>query len=148
MAPLARIPRDTARERAEDAARHLAADPRVRAVFVFGSAADPEVAGVRDVDLAVWSEPPLGLDELMRLRADLVTAVGGPFDLISLRRASPVLAREVVEHGVCLYADPPELETEIVVRSRARYWDFKPYLDEQWRLAGERLEERRRGAQG
>jgi hypothetical protein len=68
--------------------------------------------------------------------------------VVSLRGAPVVLAREVVEHGVCLYTDPPELETEIVVRARARYWDFKPFLDEQWRLAGERLEERRRGAPG
>jgi len=40
----------------------------------------------------------------------------------------------------------PELETDFVVRPRARYWDFKPFLEAQWTDAGERLREQRRGA--
>jgi len=42
-----------------------------------------------------------------------------------------------------LHANPPESETEFVVRARARYRDWKPFLDRQWRALGERLEERR-----
>ncbi len=54
---------------------------------------------------------------------------------------------EVVESGRCVYARHADGETEFVTRARARYWDFKPFLEEQWRLTGERLEERRRGSQ-
>ena len=39
-----------------------------------------------------------------------------------------------------------DMETEFVTRARARYWDFRPYRDEQWRLAGERLAERQLGS--
>jgi predicted nucleotidyltransferase len=119
-----------------------------RLVFLFGSSADEERTEVRDIDLAVLSQPPLALDELMRLRADAVAAAGGlPVDLVSLNDASIVLAHEVADTGRCLYARSPDAETDFVVRARARYWDFKPFLDEQWRLTGERLAERsRRGS--
>jgi predicted nucleotidyltransferase len=117
----------------------------VALVYLYGSAASGG-SSARDLDLAVLSDPPLSLDDLMRRRADLVAGTGAPIDLVSLNDASTVLAHEVVEGGICLYARAPDIETEFVTRTRARYWDFKPYRDEQWRLAGERLAERRHGS--
>ena len=136
---------EEARRCALRAAQHLARDPHVRLVYLFGSAADPSRTTVRDVDLAVLTDPPLAQDELLRLRADVVLAVGGEIDLVSLNDASVVLAWEVADSGDCLYASDPDTEVAFVTRARARYWDFKPFLDEQWRLAGQRLEERQRG---
>lgn len=120
----------------------LVEDPRVILVYLFGSAADPGRAVVRDVDRVVLTDTALSFEELLRRRADLVVATGAPIDLVSLNEASVALAHEVVEHGHCLYASPPEAETEFVTRTRARYWDFKPFREEQWRLAGERVKER------
>jgi hypothetical protein len=140
------LPPDVARQAIERAVDHLAKDPRVRLVYLYGSAARAGEARVRDIDLAVLTDPALSLEELMRLRADLVQAARSDIDLVSLNVAPVVLAHEVVDAGRCLYANPPETETEFVTRARARYWDFKPFLEEQWRLAGERLEHRRRGA--
>lgn len=145
-AKLDRLVATLAREKASAAAQMLAVRPDVELVYLFGSAVDPSQASVRDIDLAVWTRPPLATDELLRLRADIVTAVGGPFDLVSLNRAPVVLAHEVAEHGRCLFARTPEAETEFVIRARARYWDFRPFLDTQWRYAGERQKERGGGA--
>jgi predicted nucleotidyltransferase len=131
---------------AERAAAFLARDPRVVLVYVFGSAVAPARPHARDVDLAVLTAPALSLDELMRLRADLVDATRAPIDLISLNDASIALAHEVADSGRCLYARTPDAEVDFVTRARARYWDFQPYRDAQWRLAGERLVERRRGS--
>jgi len=139
-----RIPAEEARRRAELAAQLLAADPRVRLVFLFGSAADPEQTAVRDIDLALLTEPELSLDELLRLRADLELRLGGGLDLVSLNRDAILLNREVAVTGRCLYAADPDLETDFVTRSNMRYLDWKPFLETQWRLAGERLEERLR----
>lgn len=119
----------------------------MRLVYLFGSAADPDVTAVRDLDLAIWTEPALSVRELGELQADTVLAAGGPIDLVLLNRAPVVLAWEVAELGVCLHAQPAETEVEFVTRARSRYWDFKPFLEVQWRNAGRRLEERRRGAQ-
>lgn len=135
-----------ARRIATQAADLLAQDGRVLLVYQFGSSADPNRRTARDVDLAVLTERPLSLDELARLRADIVAGSGVPVDLVSLNDAPIVLAHEVTETGQCLYARTPDVETEFVTRTRSRYWDFKPYREEQWRLAGERLAERRLGS--
>ena len=135
-----------ARAAADRAGALLARDPRVRLVFLFGSAADPARAEVRDLDLAVLTEPALDLDGLLRLRADLVAAVGTPIDLVSINDAPIVLAHEIADSGRCLFAASPDIEVDFVVRARARYLDWQPFREEQWRQAGERIEDRRRGA--
>lgn len=145
MEPFRHVAAEEARAAVSRAAQVLARDTRVQLVYLFGSAADPDRNFVRDVDLAVLTNPALSFDELMRLRADVVVAVGAPIDLVSLNEASVVLAHEVATSGRCLYTHDPEVETEFVTRAHSRYWDFKPFLEAQWRLTGERLEERRRG---
>jgi predicted nucleotidyltransferase len=149
MVEMPKIPPEVARERAERAARFLAADPRVKLVFLFGSAADPDrKIPVRDVDLGVLTAPSLELWGFLRLREDVALHAGVDIDLTSLNDAGVVLAHEVADTGRCLYADPPELETEFVTRARMQYFDFKYFLDQQWKISGERLEERLRGLQG
>lgn len=129
-------------ERAARAAASLAADPRVKLVYLFGSAAHQTDRTPGDIDLAVMTDPSFSFEELIRRRADLVQAAKIPIDLVSLNDAPIVLAHEIVDGGRCLYARDPDIETEFVTRTRARYWDFKPYRDEQWRLTGRRVEER------
>jgi predicted nucleotidyltransferase len=140
------LTQDLVRQAIERAVDHLAKDPRVRLVYLYGSAARAGEARVRDIDLAILTDPALSLEELMRLRADLVQAARTEVDVVSLNVAPVVLAHEVVDAGQSLYANPAEIQTDFVTRARACYWDFKPFLEEQWRLAGERLEHRRRGA--
>ena len=137
---------EAARDQAERAARFLAADDRVKLVFLFGSAADPGRKAVRDVDLAILTDRRLTLYELLDLKAAVAREAGGEIDLVPLNEAPVVLAREVAVTGRCLHADPPELETEFITRANMQYLDFKWYLDQQWQILGERLEARRRGA--
>jgi predicted nucleotidyltransferase len=145
MADFRHLTREEARERAERAARFLAADRRVRLVFLFGSAADPDRAASRDVDLAILTDP-MEFHDFMGLWGEVTLAAEGEIDLVWLNEAPPVLAREVTD-GECLYADPPEAETEFVTRARMQYLDFKHYLDEQWRIMRERQKERQDGLQ-
>lgn len=125
----------------------LARDSRVLLVYLFGSAARRGAVPPRDLDVAILTASALSLDALVRLRADLVAEAGGPVDLVSLNDAPIVLAHEIVESGVCLFARAADVEADFVTRTRARYWDFKPYRETQWRLAGERLAERSSGPQ-
>ncbi len=145
MEPKRHLTSDQARRHAEQAARILARDARVKLVYLFGSAAQGDRPSVRDVDIAVLTDTPMTGDDLTRLRADLVLATVAPIDLIPLNDAPIVPTREVADTGVGLFARSDDVETEFVTRARARCWDFKPFLEEQWRLAGERLEERRHG---
>src|SRR5215218_7620667 len=106
MHPMPQIVPEEARRRAERAARFLAAEPRIKLIFLFWSAADPDrKIPVRDVDLAIWMDPPLEFREFLKLRAGAVEAAGGEIDLVSLNEAGVVLAHEVAETGICLHAD-------------------------------------------
>jgi len=145
MIRMPKLSPEVARERAERAAKALAADGRVKLVFLFGSAADPDRKAVRDVDIAILTDSPLALYEFLDLRAKAVRAAGGEIDLVPLNDARVVLAHEVADTGRCLYANPPEAETDFVTRARMRYFDFKWYLDQQWTTLGDRLEARRDG---
>lgn len=146
MTLAAPIPADDARVAAERASAVLARDQRVQLVFLFGSTVDPDRRDVRDVDLAILTEPSLDLEELLRLRADLVASTGARIDLVSLNEAPIVLAHEIVDSGRCLFARSSDIETEFVVRARARYLDWQPFRDEQWKQSGQRSEGRHRGA--
>ncbi len=135
-----------ARRLGERVAQLLARDQRVQLVYLFGSAARGDRPDVRDLDIAVLTDPALTLDELLKGRADVVAATGAPLDLVSLNDASIVLAWEVIDGGQCLFARDPDVETAFVTRTATRYWDFLPLREEQWRLTGERLAERARGS--
>ena len=136
-----------ARALARTLAEELGADPRVQLVYVFGSAADPDAAEVRDLDLAIGGAPSFSREELLAMAARLGSTTGITLDLVPLERAPVVLAHEIANHGTCLLARPPEAETSFVLRARDAYWDFKPLLEQQWRLAGARQEARLRGPQ-
>ena len=60
-----RLSPEDALRTAERAAEFLARDPRVRLVYLFGSAADRRRAAFRDVDLAIVTTQPLTIDELL-----------------------------------------------------------------------------------
>ena len=133
-------PMDDAIERVT---RVLSADPRVRLVYLFGSAARPGALAPQDLDLAISTRPPLGFAERLALQGRLQEALPGvPVDLVSLDEAPIVLAHEIVEGGRCLYARSPDDETELVTRTRMRWFDWLPVRARQWEAAGERLEER------
>jgi predicted nucleotidyltransferase len=136
-----------ARALAHRLTERLAADPRVRLVYLYGSAADPAAAEVRDLDLAIAGAPPFSREELLEMAVRLGEQAGLPLDLVPLERAPVVLAHEIADGGLCLLARPPEAETSFVLRARDAYWDFMPLLEQQWRLAGERQEARLRGPQ-
>jgi predicted nucleotidyltransferase len=144
MKRASRFSSEQAQITATKAAECLARDARVQLVYLFGSAADPARRDMRDIDLGVAFTTPVALDELMRLRADVVAAAGPGIELVALNRAPIVLAWEVANTGRCLFARSSDAEVEFV--TRARYWDFKPFLETQWKLAGERLKERGDGA--
>jgi predicted nucleotidyltransferase len=129
-------------ETIERAKTILSADPRVRVVYLFGSAARPASVPPRDLDLAVCARPPLTLPELLHLQGRLQEAVHVAVDLVSLDEAPIVLAHEIIEGGRCLYARSPDDETEVVTRTRMRWWDWLPVREQQWQASAERLEDR------
>jgi len=67
----------------------LTKDPRVKVAVVFGSILRRDE--VRDIDIAVYTHPPLTLKELLLLGDRLEREVGIPIDLIPLNEVDPKL---------------------------------------------------------
>lgn len=90
------------------AATALTADPRVLAVYGFGSLARGAAHPGSDLDLAVLLDRPLSLGEELSLRAEAVDAVHrDDVDLVILNLAPPLLRYEVIATGSRLYARSP-----------------------------------------
>ena len=93
----------------ERAADRLARDPRVLAVWGFGSRARGEAGPASDVDVAVLLDRPLDLAAELALRADVVDELHrDDVDLVILNAAPPLLRYEVVAAGSRLFARDDE----------------------------------------
>lgn len=86
------------RELRSACARRLS-DATVQAVYLFGSAAGGTLRPDSDLDIAALLERPIDERMAHELAQDLACALGRDVDLIDLRRASTVLATQVVGSG-------------------------------------------------
>jgi len=109
------------------------------ALIVFGSEAEGQTHRESDLDLAgLFERRPEGL-ELLDAQTELEAIVGRSVDLIDLRAASPILARQVLRDGRRAFGrDSPALATfEALLPSR--YEDLKRVRAEAERALLERV---------
>jgi predicted nucleotidyltransferase len=108
----------------ERVARRLSGDPRVDAVYLFGSQASGEADDRSDVDLAVLLREGISLAEELRLRAVAVDELHrDDIDFVILNDAPPLLRYEVVMGGRRLFARDDESADEFEYRAVLRYLD-------------------------
>lgn len=124
----------------------LAADPRVRLVYAFGSAATDVAGPLSDVDVAVLFDTRLDWDAERELRGYLAAVVPA-VELVVLNEAPPTLRFEIVTSGRCLFARDAREHAEFEILSLSRFLDFQPVRRLQQEYLRSRVEERR-GAPG
>lgn len=120
----------------------LAADPRVRLIYAFGSAADDAAGPLSDVDVAVMLDTPLDWDNERELRGRLAEIVP-KVDLVLLGDAPSALRFEVITTGRCLFARDSREQAEFEIVSLSRYLDFQPFRRVQREYLRARVEDRR-----
>jgi predicted nucleotidyltransferase len=81
--------------------------PGVQAVYLFGSRASGQEGPASDVDLAVLAPRPLDGWERFDLEQQIAATLSRDVDLVDLRRASTVLAAQVVATGRVLLDAAP-----------------------------------------
>jgi len=120
----------TIRRRVADA---LSGDPRVLAVYLFGSRArGTEVEG-SDVDLAALFTEPVEVMELLALEDRIERALGAPVDLIDLGKANAFLALDVIRCERIYCTDSTRCdEFDLYVMRRAG--DLEPFERERRRM--------------
>jgi hypothetical protein len=77
------------------------------------------------VDLAVLVARPIPADQLLAARLDLEALLGRSVDLVDLRRASPILGRQVVRDGRLLLDRDPADRHVFAMLLPSRYSDLK-----------------------
>ena len=121
----------------------LADEPAVIAAYVFGSIASGHAHASSDIDVAVLMDERLTHTELFRLElelgARLEEALGKRVDLVSLNRATPFLAFQVLKSGILVRDRDPDTRSLFVMRALNTYYDMQRYLDYQNACALERF---------
>lgn len=106
------------------------ADPRVLAVFVFGSHVDGYATERSDIDLAIWFDRPLSLMDEAAFLAGLCDAAGtDQLDLLNLNTAPVALQHRAISDAL-LYERDADRVSDFIERVTLRYLDLKPMLDE------------------
>ncbi|HET6386881.1 MAG TPA: nucleotidyltransferase domain-containing protein [Armatimonadota bacterium] len=122
-------------DRLVDAVRAMAeAEPRIDAVYLFGSHATGTVRATSDVDLAVLLDPSRGLEDHLRIQFLLEEAaedrLGLPVDVIVLRwDLSPSLLFEIFGKETILFARDRNRAHRVACRARAEYRHELPRLE-------------------
>jgi hypothetical protein len=107
--------------------------PVIRSAYLFGSVAGGNAGPHSDIDIAIRCAPELSPESGFNLRLELIEKLESvfkrPTDIVVLNSASLVMIRQVLTHGVLLYAENPEKEDAWAIQKRKEYFDFKYYLD-------------------
>lgn len=110
--------------------------PDLRAVWLFGSRARGDAMADSDWDLALLGRDTLDGLTLLDALHEVETFCGGSVDLVDLRRASDVLAVQVLDEGQLIWA-ASEVEAELfLLHAWSDHLDF---------LEGEAMRERTMG---
>lgn len=118
--------------------RHLASqvardDPRILALYLFGSRSRGQERPASDVDLAVLFEAPQGLDELLALEIGFEDALGTQVDLVDLAKAKPFLALDAIS-GERIYCTDSRRCDEFDLYVLRRAGDLAPLEKERRRM--------------
>jgi len=112
-------------DRIERATRLLDDRFGLDALWLFGSFATGAVTAESDVDLAALLHRSPGIIEWMDTQEEVGQLLGHRVDLVDLRRASPILALQVLRHGRLLVDRHPGCRQRFVAGVPGRYEDLK-----------------------
>jgi predicted nucleotidyltransferase len=128
-------------DQVEHLRRVCAGEPRVLAVFLFGSQINGYATPHSDVDLAILLEEEPTLEEWLGLEVKLCQALGrDDLDLLSLGRASISLRFRAIS-GRLLYERAPDRVSDFIQRTLVEYYDFQPVLETYQREFARSLEQ-------
>jgi predicted nucleotidyltransferase len=118
---------------AGDLAGFAASDPRIVALYVFGSRARGEATERSDVDVGILFCQDVALRDLLLLEDALERHLGLPVDLVDTGRASAFLALDVIR-GERVYCSDPDRCDEFELYVMRRAGDLAPFERERRRL--------------
>jgi predicted nucleotidyltransferase len=108
-------------------------EPRILALYLFGSRARGEETEGSDVDVGALFREPVSLGDLVMLEAELAQRLGLPVDLVDAGRANAFLALDIIRGERVSCSDMERCdEFDLYVLRRAG--DLAPFERERRRL--------------
>ena len=108
-------------------------DPRIVAVYLFGSQADGSATPESDVDLGVLFSPRVGIMDRVRLEARFAEALDKEVDLVDVGACNAFLAFAVIS-GERLYCTDEDAGDEFDLYVMRRAGDLEPFERERRRM--------------
>lgn len=105
------------------AQRALSALPAVQVAYVFGSIARGQATERSDLDIAVLTSTPLDLSTQSEILAALERESRREVDFVDLRRAPPLLLREILSEGVVVISRDEDVRAEFELQSLSTVLD-------------------------
>ncbi len=97
----------------------------VRFAYVHGSAAAGRLGPESDVDVALWADHALSLDERLRISESLERRLHRTVDLLDLRRGDPIVRMQVLEKGVPVLVEDERALADFRMYTPSLYFDTK-----------------------
>jgi predicted nucleotidyltransferase len=118
---------------AGDLADFAATDPRIVALYVFGSRARGEAIEGSDVDVGILFRQAVALRDVVLLEDALAQRLGLPVDLVDAGCVNAFLALDVIR-GERVYCSDPDRCDEFELYVMRRAGDLAPFERERRRL--------------
>lgn len=95
--------------------------PDLQAAYLFGSSAHGTMHRDSDIDIGVLTARGVTPEERFELQEKLAARLGRDVDLVDMRRASTVMATQVVSSGTLLIDREPDARAEFEMLTYASY---------------------------
>lgn len=102
-------------------------EPRIVAVWLFGSSARGDAKEGSDIDIAILYEHPASLMEQFGIENEIEDALGiENIDFVNLNRVGLPFQHRVISEGKLIYSKDEEKATDFIERVIIEYCDFEP----------------------
>ncbi len=112
-------------------------------VVLFGSQVRGQTHVGSDVDVAIWMDRSLPVEERLELWGTLTRLFEAEVDLTTLNRAEPLLLFQVASTGQLLYERGEWAWEDFKSYGYRRYWDSAKFFGDMARYVSRRAEEMR-----
>lgn len=103
---------------------HLKAHPAIEFAILFGSQAQGKAKSESDLDIAIYLNRALSLEEYLTLNLQLEEISGREVDLIILNEASPLLKHQVMKNRKVLFIRNFDLYADFREKTIDEYQEF------------------------
>lgn len=103
---------------------HLKAYPAIEFAILFGSQAQGKAKSESDLDIAIYLNRTLSLEEYLTLNLQLEEISGREVDLIILNEASPLLKHQVMKNRKVLFIRNFDLYADFREKTIDEYQEF------------------------